>query len=70
MAKKKRFYFHYTHTATVIEGGFLAVDAYDEDDAHDELEEGNFSELLCSTRMYDDDEWTFNTVESPDDKTD
>lgn len=63
--QKRRKYFSFVRKATVIETGYIAVDAYNDPDAQDAAIEGRFAEFLCESREYKDNDWTFEMVESP-----
>lgn len=68
MKKQKRKYFSFVRKATVIETGYVAVDAYNDPDAQDEAMSGKFTEFLCESREYTDNDWEFKMVESPADE--
>ena len=68
MKKQKRKYFSFVRKATIIETGYVAVDAYNDADAQDAATEGKFTEFLCENRDYTDNDWEFKMVESPDDE--
>jgi len=66
--KQKRKYFSFVRKATIIETGYVAVDAYNDADAQDAATEGKFTEFLCENREYTDNDWEFKMVESPHDE--
>lgn len=67
MKKQKRKYFSFVRKATIVETGYVAVDAYNDADAQDAVTEGKFTEFLCKTREYSNNDWEFKMVESPAD---